>query len=327
LQAHPKLPLPVQAGYATADIGLNAVETALRLYVLVFYTDAVGLSPALGGLAAALAIVWDAVTDPIMGVVSDRTRHRFGGRRMWLVPGGLSLALGVLAVFFPPALDTQAAKFGWLLGSFCFLNTGMTVLSVPFQAMAGEMTEDPHQRNVLFGWRFAFANVGALVAAALPQVFLAPGETTAATLPQVSLVAALLVVVTALISWAATAKVRFLQPPLQWAEDTGVWLAAPPARLAGDVVHGALALADRGIRVNAVAPGTIATELARAAVLTSDEARERIMSRTPMRRLGEPEEIASVVAFLLSRAASYMTGEIVFVDGGRMALNYTVPPA
>jgi NAD(P)-dependent dehydrogenase (short-subunit alcohol dehydrogenase family) len=89
----------------------------------------------------------------------------------------------------------------------------------------------------------------------------------------------------------------------------------------------ALALVDHGIRVNAVAPGTIATELARAAVLTSDEARLRILSRTPMRRLGEPEEVAEVCAFLLSDAASYMTGEIVVVDGGRMALNYTMPPA
>jgi glucose 1-dehydrogenase len=87
----------------------------------------------------------------------------------------------------------------------------------------------------------------------------------------------------------------------------------------------ALALADQQVRVNAVAPGTIATELARAAVLTSEEAQQRIMSRTPMKRLGEPREIADVVAFLLSDAASYMTGEIVVVDGGRMTLNYTVP--
>lgn len=86
----------------------------------------------------------------------------------------------------------------------------------------------------------------------------------------------------------------------------------------------ALALADHGIRVNAVAPGTIATELAKNAVLGSEEAKARIMSRTPMRRLGEPGEIADVVAFLLSDASSYLTGEIVYVDGGRRVLNYTV---
>jgi NAD(P)-dependent dehydrogenase (short-subunit alcohol dehydrogenase family) len=89
----------------------------------------------------------------------------------------------------------------------------------------------------------------------------------------------------------------------------------------------ALALADKGIRVNAVAPGTIATELAAKAVLTSEESRRRVMSRTPMQRLGEPSEVADVVAWLASDAASYVTGEIVVVDGGRMTLNYTVTPA
>ena len=87
----------------------------------------------------------------------------------------------------------------------------------------------------------------------------------------------------------------------------------------------ALALADRGVRVNAVAPGTIATELAAKAVLTSEEAKAKIMMRTPMKRLGAPSEIADVVAWLASDAASYVTGEIVTVDGGRMTLNYTVP--
>jgi NAD(P)-dependent dehydrogenase (short-subunit alcohol dehydrogenase family) len=86
----------------------------------------------------------------------------------------------------------------------------------------------------------------------------------------------------------------------------------------------ALALVDHGIRVNAVAPGTIATEMAKNAVLTSDEAKRKIMSRTPMKRLGEPSEVADAVAFLASDAASYITGEILTIDGGRSALNYTV---
>ena len=86
----------------------------------------------------------------------------------------------------------------------------------------------------------------------------------------------------------------------------------------------ALALADHGIRVNAVAPGTIATELAAKAVLTSEDAKARILSRTPMKRLGTPDEIADVVAYLASDASSYLTGEIITADGGRMALNYTV---
>jgi NAD(P)-dependent dehydrogenase (short-subunit alcohol dehydrogenase family) len=86
----------------------------------------------------------------------------------------------------------------------------------------------------------------------------------------------------------------------------------------------ALALADQGVRVNAVAPGTIATELAAKAVLTSEEAKAKILSRTPLRRLGTPDEIADVVAYLASDASSYLTGEIITADGGRSALNYTV---
>ena len=86
-----------------------------------------------------------------------------------------------------------------------------------------------------------------------------------------------------------------------------------------------LNLAPHGIRVNGIGPGTILTELAKQAVLGSPEARHTILSRTPLGRCGEPEEVASIAAFLASDDASYMTGQTLFVDGGRLALNYTVP--
>ena len=87
----------------------------------------------------------------------------------------------------------------------------------------------------------------------------------------------------------------------------------------------ALSLADHGIRVNAIGPGTIATDLARAAVLGSEDSRRRVMSRTPMRRLGEPSEIGSVAVFLACSESSYLTGTTIYPDGGRMSLNYTIP--
>jgi NAD(P)-dependent dehydrogenase (short-subunit alcohol dehydrogenase family) len=87
----------------------------------------------------------------------------------------------------------------------------------------------------------------------------------------------------------------------------------------------ALALAPHGIRVNALGPGTILTELAKTAVLGNRESERRILSRTPLGRLGAPEEVARAAAFLASDDASYITGQTLYPDGGRLALNYTVP--
>jgi len=87
----------------------------------------------------------------------------------------------------------------------------------------------------------------------------------------------------------------------------------------------AISLAPRGIRVNAIGPGTIATDLARNAVMGSPQAMRNIMARTPLGRLGEPEEVANVASFLASDAGSYFTGQTLYPDGGRLALNYQMP--
>lgn len=87
----------------------------------------------------------------------------------------------------------------------------------------------------------------------------------------------------------------------------------------------ALSLAPYGIRVNAIGPGTIATPMA-GAVNTEERAQKMVLSRTPLGRIGQPEEIASVAVFLASDAASYMTGETIYVDGGRLSLNYLAQP-
>ncbi len=86
----------------------------------------------------------------------------------------------------------------------------------------------------------------------------------------------------------------------------------------------ALSLAPYGIRVNAIGPGSINTEML-AMTMENPDARRRILSRTPLGRIGEPGEIAAVAVFLASNEASYITGQTIYADGGRLPLNYTVP--
>lgn len=86
----------------------------------------------------------------------------------------------------------------------------------------------------------------------------------------------------------------------------------------------ALGLAPHGIRVNAIGPGSIMTDLLQT-VMKDAEGRKRILSRTPLGRVGDPSEIASIALFLASEMSSYITGQTIFADGGRAALNYTVP--
>ena len=88
----------------------------------------------------------------------------------------------------------------------------------------------------------------------------------------------------------------------------------------------ALALAPRGIRVNAIGPGSIMTDMLRA-IMDEPAVEQRILSRTPLGRCGEPEEVAAIAAFLASDEASYLTGQTIYPDGGRLGLNYTVPVA
>lgn len=87
----------------------------------------------------------------------------------------------------------------------------------------------------------------------------------------------------------------------------------------------AVALAPHNIRVVAVGPGTILTDMVASAIFSSEDARKSVLSRTPIGRGGEPSEVASVVAFLASDDASYITGQTIYPDGGRLVLNYTVP--
>jgi len=164
---------PTKLGYGAAEFGVVAVETLLQIYLLKFYNTVVGLPAAWTGLALALAIVWDAVSDPLMGGLSDRTRSRWGKRRPYIMPGALALAVGFVLLFNPPTLDGHVFQFLFLLVTYVFVNTAMTVVSVPHLALGGEISFDRDERTEVFGYRRVVSVFGSVLGLTLPAIVLA----------------------------------------------------------------------------------------------------------------------------------------------------------
>jgi len=167
-----KLPRYVKVGYGAAHMGFFSVEILIRFHLLIFYTKVVGLPADLAGYTMAMAIFWDAITDPLMGTLSDKTNTRFGKRRPYILAGGLALAACSILLFTPPTLSTNTGKFLFLLGSYILLNTCMTVIAVPHYALGGELTHDPKERTEVYGWLVLFSNLGSIVAVVLPGLAL-----------------------------------------------------------------------------------------------------------------------------------------------------------
>ncbi len=210
-----RLSLGRKAGYGTVELGISAIEFFVQIYLLKFYTDTVGLSPSLAGLALALAVIWDAITDPIMGTVSDHTRFRAGKRVPYVVLGAPLLAASFLLLFSPPQMATELERFAFLLVGYILVNSGMTLMAIPHAALAGELSNDLDERVELFGWRFVFANLGLLLGIVIPGIVVyMAGENTAGAVSEHSGTASRYVAVVVIASAVVTALacVRFDRP-------------------------------------------------------------------------------------------------------------------
>jgi GPH family glycoside/pentoside/hexuronide:cation symporter len=162
----------VLLAYSAAQFGLSASNTLVSTQLPFFYVDTLALPPALFGLVMLVAKACNAVSDPLMGHLTDDTRHRWGRRRPWLALGAPPLALSTWLLFAPPD-RTGPALFGWLLVTFVCALTFRTVVETPYQAIAPDLTRDYDERTRLAAWRTTIGMVGDLLGAMAPMVLLA----------------------------------------------------------------------------------------------------------------------------------------------------------
>jgi GPH family glycoside/pentoside/hexuronide:cation symporter len=125
----------------------------------------VHLSAALAGTVLMIGKIWDAITDPITGYISDRTRSRWGRRRPYMFVGAILSFFLMGVMFTKPAIDSQFTLFLYLTFLYCLLNTTYTLINIPYSALLPELTDDYHQRTILTGYRMSFAVLGTFIGA------------------------------------------------------------------------------------------------------------------------------------------------------------------
>lgn len=151
-------------GYGIGDGGFNLFFTTAGLYLLYYYTDVLGLSPAAAGWVFAAALIWDAIFDPLMGYLANRTRTRWGRYRPYLLFGSVPLAASWALIFLPTGL-TGTALLIFALATHMLFRTLYAVVNMPYLALTAEITSDSAERGVLAGFRMACAASCGLFAA------------------------------------------------------------------------------------------------------------------------------------------------------------------
>ena len=164
-----KIPLRKKIAYTLPAFSLAVVGIPVYVYIPKFYTDVVGVEITVLGTLLAGVRLFDAVTDPVMGYLSDRTVTRFGRRRPYIATGSVFLALFILLLFNPPVASPSFETF-WFGACIYALFLSWTVVTVPYESLGPEITFDYNERNTLFGMRDGLLIAGTLAAATSPAI-------------------------------------------------------------------------------------------------------------------------------------------------------------
>lgn len=148
------------AGWAVGTLGASLLLNTFSVATLFFLVTVLKIDPLLAGTLIMVSKLYDAVSDPIMGYVSDRTRSRWGRRRPYLLLGGIVSGISFAALFASPVSDGSLAHSLLIGALLIFLSTGYTIFNVPYLAMPAEMIDDYHQRSVMMSYRVFLIALG-----------------------------------------------------------------------------------------------------------------------------------------------------------------------
>ena len=198
-------------GYGIGDIGSNIFIVSTGMFLLFFLTNVLGVEPALAGLALLLPKLWDVISDPIMGAISDATSSRWGRRRPYLLYAALPFGLVFFLLFIAPQTQSQIATAFWVGTLFALSCTAFTVFNIPYSAMVAEMTADYNERMSVTSFRMVGSSIGVLLAGGLAMPLVELGGGGAAGFRMMGLNFGILITLFSLMSFWGTRGTRTLQ--------------------------------------------------------------------------------------------------------------------
>ena len=166
-----KLPMSIKLAYGMPNFAGAGMAIPIAIHMNIFYSDVVLVPLGYIALAVALARSFDAITDPLMGWISDRTNTRWGRRRPWMLLGAPLAAVAFVLLFSPPANITSTAATVWFTTTFVLYFLFHTVYTIPHYGLGPELTLDYHERSSLFAVMEGFAVFGTLCGAGVPALF------------------------------------------------------------------------------------------------------------------------------------------------------------
>ena len=172
VDARDRLSWAVIGAYSLPTVGVGYMYLLINLYIMKFSTDVLLIAPAIMGTIFGLSRVWDAVSDPLVGYLSDRTTHPMGRRRLWLLIGTLPIAATFIMVFSPPESLRGATLVAWMAFSVIGFYSAMTIFIVPHMSLGAELTLNYHERSRLYGLRHATYTLGSIIALASMQLLI-----------------------------------------------------------------------------------------------------------------------------------------------------------
>lgn len=161
------LSLGQKAGWGLADLGVVVFVVVKQLLIFAFLTSYLGVPAAIAGAATTSVLIFDMITDPLVGYLSDRSQSRWGRRAPFMVIGAVVMVAGMVGIFAVPDGLRGVAALPWVLGFFGLATLGFTMVAIPYGATAGEITQDSAERSAMTAWRMGFASVGILIGGAL----------------------------------------------------------------------------------------------------------------------------------------------------------------